>query len=375
MRIPLYKIYWDEADVNDVAEIIKRGMFWTGGKEINKFEESISKYVGAKYALSFNSGTSALHATLLALGIGENDEVIVPSFSFISTANSALFVGAKPVFADIEDETYGLDAEDVKEKITNKTKAVIAIHYGGLPCHIRELSEVAEDHNLLLIEDAAESLGAHITGKKVGSFGDAAIFSFTGNKVITTGEGGMVVTDSRDIYERLRLIGSHGRLETANYFKSEKLMDYIALGYNWRISTITAALGLSQFRKLDTVIEMRRKNAEYLTKGLSRIGNITPPFVPRGYHHIYQMYTVKVDEGRDELRNHLTEKGITTKVYFDPIHLTSFYRKEFGYEAGELPVTEKLSGQVLTLPMYPTLTVEEMNYMLESIEEAMEMEA
>jgi len=237
------------------------------------------------------------------------------------------------------------------------------------------LTELAEDHNLLLIEDAAESLGAHIRGKRMGSFGDAAIFSFTGNKIITTGEGGMVVTDSRDIYERLKLVVSHGRLNSSNYFTSAKLKDYITLGYNWRMSTITAALGLSQFKKLDKVIIMRRKNAEYMTKGLLKIDKIKPPFIPEGYHHIYQMYTVKVNEGRDELRKHLMEKGITTKIYFDPIHLTGFYRKAFGYQGGELPVTEELSSQVLTLPMYPGLTTEEMNYMLKSIEETLELEA
>ena len=270
-KIPLYKIYWDEEDVKGVTETLKRGMFWAIGPNIEEFERKVADYIGRKYAVAFNSGTSALHAALLAYNIKEGAEVIVPSFTFIATANSALFVGAKPVFADIEERTYGLNPEDVKENVSNKTKAIMPIHYGGLPCQIRELKEIAEDHKLLLIEDAAESIGAHINGKKVGSFGDAAMFSFCGNKVITTGEGGMIVTDSGEIYEKLKLIRSHGRLEKESYFTSIKIPDYITLGYNWLMSDITAALGLSQLRKLDKLITMRRKNAAYMTKKISKI--------------------------------------------------------------------------------------------------------
>ena len=215
-KIPLFKIYWDEEDVETVKEAIQRGMYWAIGPNIEKFENMLSEYVDTKHALVFNSGTSALHAVLLAHGIGQGDEVIVPSFTFIATANAPLFVGAKPVFADIENKTYGLNPDDVETKITPRTKAIIPIHFGGCPCLIEELREIARKHKLLLIEDAAESLGAAVDGKKVGSFGNAAILSFCSNKVITTGEGGAVVSDSAEIYERLKLIRSHGRAETAN---------------------------------------------------------------------------------------------------------------------------------------------------------------
>jgi len=264
-KVPLYKIYWDDEDVKNVTETIKLGMFWAIGPNIKKFEEMVADYIGTKYALAFNSGTSALHAILFAYGIGEGDEVIVPSFTFIATANSVLFVGAKPVFADIEEKTCGLDPEDVKKRVSHKTKAIIPIHYGGLPCQVRELKEIAEDHGLLLMEDAAESIGASIYGRKVGSFGDTSMLSFCGNKVITTGEGGIVLTDSQEVDEKLKLLRSHGRLETENYFSSAKVMDYVTLGFNWRMSNITAALGVSQMKKLSEAIEMRRKNAGYLT--------------------------------------------------------------------------------------------------------------
>lgn len=371
-RIPLYKVYWDENDVEAVTKIIKRGTYWTAGPEIEEFERVVANYVGVKYGVSFNSGTSALHAALLAYEIKQGDEVIVPSFTFIATANAPLFVGAKPVFADIEDSTFGLDPNDVERKITRRTKAIMPIHYGGLPCRIKELRKIAQEYNLLLIEDAAESLGASVDGRKVGSFGDAAMFSFCGNKVITTGEGGIIVTNSSEIYERLKLIRSHGRLESEPYFMSTKTLDYIMLGYNWRISSITAALGLAQMKKLDRIIKMRRKNAEYITSKLSKIDEVKVPQPPEGYFHVYQMYTIRVKGGRevrDALKDHLAKKGIMSKVYFEPVHLTHFYREKFGFKGGELPVTERLSSEVLTLPLYPTMTIEEMDYIIESIKE------
>jgi perosamine synthetase len=328
----------------------------------------LADLVGRKHAVAFNSGTSALHAMLLAYGIKDGAEVIVPSFTFIATANSVLFTNAKPVFADIEDATCGLDPEDVAERITKKTKAIMPIHYGGSSCQIKELKEIAEDHKLLLLEDAAESLGTKVDGKHVGSFGEAAMFSFCGNKVITTGEGGMIVTDQRDLYEKMKLIRSHGRLETENYFTSAKVMDYVALGYNWRISNITAALGISQLNKLGKLVEMRRRNAAYLSKSLSNVKGIEPPNPPERIFHVYQMYTVRVEKGkRDALKKHLSKNGVGTKIYFSPVHLTGFYKEKFGFQGGELPMTEKISEQVLTLPMYASMTKDEMDYIVGTV--------
>jgi len=372
-KISLFKIYWDEEDVEAVSKVIRRGSYWATGPEIKEFEERIAEYIGRKYAVAFNSGTSALHAILLAYGIGEGDEVIVPSFTFISTANAPLFVGAKPIFAEIEDRTYGLDTEDVKEKITDKTKAIMPIHYGGSPClRIKELKEIAEEYGLLLIEDAAESLGAKIGDEMVGSFGDAAMFSFCQNKVITTGEGGVILTDSEEIYKKLKLICSHGRLEYANYFTSSGQVDYIALGHNFRMPTMIAALGISQLKKIDKIAEMRRKNADYYTKNLERIDGIKPPIPPNNFFHVYQMYTIQVENGlRDELKGYLATKGIFSKIFFDPVHLTKFYRQTFGFKEDDLPVTEEISKKVLTLPMHPMLKKEEIEYIVENTKQFM----
>lgn len=368
-KIPLFKIYWDEEDIKMVNKTIERGMFWAIGPNIDEFEGILADYVGTKHTVVFNSGTSALQAILSAYGIGHGDEVIVPSFTFIATANAPLLVGAKPVFADIEENTYGLDPEDVNRKITPKTKVIMPIHYGGCPCLIAELRQVAKENNIILIEDAAESLGATVNGKKVGSFGNAAVLSFCSNKVITTGEGGAVATDSVDIYEKLKLIRSHGRAETANYFSSTDYMDYVTLGYNFRMSDITAALGIAQLKKIDDVIKMRRRNAEMLSNKLSRIDGIEIPLPADNLFHIYQMYTIKVKDGqgkRDALAAYLAERGIMTKVYFLPAHFTHFYRNELRYDC-ELPVTERLSKQVLTLPMYPTLTENEIDYIGDNV--------
>ena len=368
-KIPLFKTYWDEEDIKSVTDVIKRGSYWATGPEIQEFEDKLSEYVGTKYAVAYNSGTSALHALLLAYDLKQGDEVIVPSFTFITTANAPLFVGAKPVFAEMEAKTYGLDPEDVKERITSKTKAIMPIHYGGCPCLIRELKEIAGDHNLLLIEDAAESLGAKIKAKKVGTFGDSAMLSFCQNKVISTGEGGAIVTDSKEIYKRLMLIRSHGRLETQDYFSSTGYMDYVALGYNFRMPTMVAALGLSQIKKIDGIIKMRRDRAEYITKKIPNFEGITLPIPPHDYFHVYQMYAIRINDNlRDDLMKYLSERGIMTKVYFPPVHLTHFYRTKFGYSDGDLPITEEISNQVLSLPLYPTLTEKEVDYIIEEID-------
>lgn len=370
-KIPLFKIYYDDEDTESVVKVIKRGSFWASGPEIQEFEEEIARYTGVKYCTAVSSGTSALHAVLLAHDIGPGDEVIVPSFTFVATVNAPLFVGARPVFVDIEEKTCGLNPEEVEKKITSKTKAILCVHYGGCPCFVKELKEIAEDRGLLLIEDAAEAIGARIGSECAGSFGDSAVLSFCQNKVITTGEGGAVITDSSRVYERLKLIRSHGRVETENYFSSAEHPDYVTLGYNLRMSSITAALGLSQIKKIDEIIRMRREKAAYLQDNLSPIKGVTVMSPPPGHFHAYQMYTIKTEPGvRDRLMHHLASKGIMTKVYFDPVHLTSFYKDTLQYTE-ELPVTETVSKQVVSLPIYPTLQDSDMLYMVAEIKDFM----
>ncbi|MEK6947082.1 MAG: DegT/DnrJ/EryC1/StrS family aminotransferase [Nanoarchaeota archaeon] len=374
-KIPLYKIFTDEEDLNLITKIIKRGNNWALGPEIEEFESEIKNYLGMDYCLTLNSGTSALHASYLAYNIKEDDEVIVPSFTFISTANSVLFVKAKPVFTDIEEETFGLDPNQVKKHINTKTKAIVPVHYGGNPCKILDLMKIAVENKLILIEDAAESLGSSVNNQKLGSVGNAAIFSFCGNKVLTTGEGGAVVTNSKEIYEKIKFIRSHGRIDKINYFNNPDEPEYNTIGYNWRMSTITASLGITQIKKLDKIIKMRQENAEYISSRLSKIQYIKTPKPLSGNTHIYQMYTIRLSDKkyRDGLHEFLTKKQIFSKVYFNPIHLTNFYRNMLKTKEGMLPITEKISKEVLTIPLYPNMTNEEKNYLVESIIEFFEL--
>ena len=370
-KIPLYKIYTDEEDLTQISKMIKRGNNWAIGPEIEEFENAIKNYVGVDYCLTLNSGTSALHAAFIAYGFGSGDEIIVPSFSFISTANSVSFVGSTPVFGDIEENTFGLDPKLITKSISQKTKAVVPMDYGGISCKINEIKDVAQNNNLVLIEDSAEALGASINGKKVGSIADSSIFSFCGNKVLTTGEGGAIVTNDKAIFEKIKLIRSHGRMDNVRYFENAEQSQYLELGYNWRMSSITAALGISQISKLDKIIKMRQDNAEYISKFLSKFPEIITPSSNGGSEHIYQMYTIRLPskEIRDKLHDFLTKKSIFSKIYFSPIHLTDFYRNKFGMKENSLPLTEMISQQILTLPLYPNMTSEEKIYLTESISE------
>jgi len=373
-KIPLYKIYTDDEDLNMITKVIRRGSGWAIGPEVEELENLIKNYVGVDYCLTLNSGTSSLHALLLAYEIGNNHEVIVPSFSFVSTANSVLFVGATPKFSDIEENTFGLDHTLISSQITSKTRAVISMDYGGLSCNISDILEITKKNNLTLIDDAAEGLGASINNKKVGSIADSSIFSFCGNKVMTTGEGGAIVTNSKEIYEKAKLIRSHGRVDNVNYFSNPSESQYEGLGYNWRMSSITAALGISQLQKLDKIVKLRQENAEYLSKYLSKISGITVPSIPKGSEHIHQLFSIRLKDKitRDSLHQFLTKKQIFSKVYFNPIHLTTFYKKKFNGKEGMLPITEKIANTILTLPLYPNMTMEEKKYLTESISEFME---
>ena len=372
--IPLYKIYSDEEDLNLITKIVKRGTNWAIGPEIEQFENALKEYLGIDYCVALNSGTSALHAGFLAYGFNQGDEVIVPSFSFISTANAVLFIDGKPVFSDIEEENLGLDPKLIEEKINSNTKAIVPMDYGGLPCKIDEISSIAKNNNLVLIEDAAEALGASIGNRKVGTIADSSIFSFCGNKVLTTGEGGAFVTNSKEIFEKVKSIRSHGRIDTTNYFDNPEESKYARLGYNWRMSSITAGLGISQLSKLDKLISLRRKNASFLSSRLKNIKDMRILNSINDYHHIYQMFSIilKDKETRDNLHNHLTKKKIFSKVYFNPIHLNPFYKKRFKTKEKMLPKTEEIASKILTLPLYPNMTNEEMEYVINSTQEFFE---
>jgi len=356
-RIPLFEIAWDEQDVLNAVESIGRGGYWAKGPFVEEFEAGLESYLGVEHAVVVNSGTTALVAALRAAGVGPGDEVIVPSFTFIATANAVRLVGADPVFADVERETYGLDPESVEARVTDRTAAVVPVHLYGAPCRIEPLVEVAEREGLAVIEDAAEAFGATRNGEYVGTFGDAGVLSFCQNKVLVTGEGGAIITDDDDLAAELRLYRSHGRAP-GDYFDDVGSGEYLALGTNIRMSDLTAAVGCAQLGKVDELVAGRREAARRLNDGLDGVEGVRVPRPPDQGTHVYQLYTVELDPGIDRgtVIETLDERGVSSKIYWDtPVHRTRYYRETTDGPSPELPTTDSVVDRVLSLPMYPEL--------------------
>ncbi|TYL37479.1 DegT/DnrJ/EryC1/StrS family aminotransferase [Natronococcus pandeyae] len=372
--IPLFEIAWDERDVQNAVDSITRGSFWANGPYIEEFEAGLESYLGVEHAVTVNSGTTALVAALEAHGIGEGDEVIVPAFTFIATANAVRLVGARPVFADIEAETYGLDPAAVVENVTEETAAIMPIHPYGAPCRIDSLADVASDANVPLIEDAAEAFGSEHRGRTLGTIGDTATLSFCQNKVLPTGEGGAVVTDDDDLARRLERFRSHGRASD-DYFSSSGSGDYVELGTNVRMSDLVASVGCAQLEKVDELIAGRRRVAKRLAAGLADVTGVKPHAAAGSDQHVYQLFTVTfaANVDRDAVIDTLAERSIASKVYWDPpVHLTHAYRERYGYERGLLPVTEEVSERVLSLPIHPELRNDEIDRIVAAVRDGVE---
>jgi dTDP-4-amino-4,6-dideoxygalactose transaminase len=366
--IPLFEIPWDETDISNAVESISRGGYWAKGPFIDEFEEGLESYFGIGHTVSMNSGTTALVAALKACGVGPGDEVIVPSFTFVATANVVKIVGAEPVFADIESETFGLDPQSVKSKLTDNTAAVIPVHVYGTPCRIHELNDIAENNDLWLVEDAAEAFGATADGALAGTVGDIAALSFCQNKILPTGEGGAVITDDSVLAKNARQFSNHGRADGA-YFRSVDSGEYERVGSNYRMSDMVAALGAAQLSKVDDLIDSRRAVAARYRERLADVAEVTSHEPLCGHDHVYQLYTVRLDSEavRSDVINALRDADISCKIYWDPpLHQNDV----FGADHPSLPRTEEISSQVLSLPMYPTLPLRDVDQVVETITEA-----
>ena len=291
----------EKEEINAVIDVMKSGMIAQGPKVI-EFEEEFAKYVGAKYGIATNSGTSALHVALLAAGIGEGDEVITTPFTFAATGNSILYTGARPVFVDIDPETFTIDPAKIEEAITDKTKAIMPVQLYGQAADMEPIMKIAKEHDLIVIEDAAQAHGAEYNGEKVGNLGDMACFSFYPTKNMTTSEGGMITTNSEEFAENAKVFRAHG---------SATKYHHDVLGYNFRMTDIAAAIGLEQLKKIDSFNEKRIANAKCLNEGLKDIEAIETPVLKDGCKHVYHQYTIKIKDGkRDELSDYLIENGI-----------------------------------------------------------------
>ena len=369
-RFSLYEPFIGKLEKAYVNDCLNSKWISSRGKYGKLFEDKFKSFIKIKYAVAVCNGTAALHVALLALGIGEKDEVITPTFTYIATANSINYVGASVKFVDSKKTSWQIDEDKISNHITSKTRAVLVPHIYGQACEMNKIKQICKKNKLFLIEDCAEAFGTKIKGVSVGTFGQMSIFSFAPNKILTTGEGGAICTDSRKIFEKLQLIRSHGRLINENYFKTSQSPNYISIGYNWRMSSMTAALGLSQFDKLDRIIQLRRRHARFYVSKLKKINEIKLPDEPKDHLHVYQLFTIQLKNNliRHKLQKFLASKGIMTKVFFEPIHLSKFYKKS-GFGKKSLSNTEKISRTVLSLPIFPGLKSEEITHICDSIKE------
>ena len=367
--IPYGRQWIDEDDIQAVVEVL-RSDYLTTGPKIEEFEQMVADYVGAKYAVAVSNGTAALHVACLSAGIEPGDEVITTPLTFAASANCVLYCGGVPVFADIKKDTYNIDPEDIKRKITNKTKAIIAVHYTGQPCNMDEILAIAREYNLLVIEDAAHALGADYKGKKIGSLSDMTTFSFHPVKHITTGEGGMVTTNSEELYERLKLFRSHGiTRDSALMTISEGVWYYQQqeLGYNYRITDIQCALGISQIKKLEMFVARRRELVEKYNNAFKNIEGFVIPKQDKDCNSSWHLYVLQVLEGRRKsIYEKLQKARIQVNVHYIPVYKHPYYQKIKKREI-YCKNAEELYKNIISLPLYYGLTDEEQTYIIEQI--------
>ena len=371
MYIPYGHQTIEEDDIQAVVDVL-RSDFLTTGPVVEKFEQKVAEYVGANYAVAVSNGTAALHVACLAAGIGEGDEVITTPITFAASANCVLYCGGTPVFADINPVTYNIDPEDIERKITDKTKAIIPVHFTGQPCEMDEIRQIAEKYHLTVIEDGAHALGAEYKGKKIGAFSDMVTFSFHPVKPITTGEGGMVVTNDENLYERLKLFRSHGITREENLMQQKEdeggwYYEQLELGYNYRMTDIPAALGCSQMNKLDMFLARRRQLVERYNQAFAGIPNLVVPKQLENTKSGWHLYVVQVlGRDRKEVFAALQKVGIGVNVHYIPLYHHPYY-KNHGYQGIFCPNAESLYQHMISLPLYPGMTDEMQDIVVENL--------
>lgn len=351
----------DATDIRAVSDVLKSDWITTGPK-VHEFEQSIARFTGAAEGVAVVNGTAALHAATFAAGIGPGDEVIVPAMTFAASANCVLYMGGMPVFADVREDDLLLDPAQVEAKLSPRTKAIMAVDYTGHPCDYDALQTIADRHGLTIIADAAHALGATYKGRKVGTLADLSTFSFHPVKHVTTGEGGMVVTDVPEIAERMRAFRNHGIFADARAREEKGTWYYemVELGYNYRLTDIQCALGISQLRRLPKSLARRRAIAKRYDAAFAEIPGVEPLSVSPDVRHAYHLYVVRLDPeqigvDRAAAFRLLREKGIGVNVHYIPVHLHPYYRKHLGTHPGMCPVAEAAYERILSLPMYPAM--------------------
>lgn len=358
--LPYGKQWLDDEDVQAVVEVL-RGDYLTTGPFISKFEEAIAHYVGAKYAVAFSNGTAALHGACFAAGIGEGDEVITTPMTFAASANCVLYQNGIPVFVDIDEKTYNIDPTEIEKKITSKTKAIIPVDFTGQPVDLDRIMEIAEKHNLIVIEDAAHALGAKYKDRYIGSISDMTMFSFHPVKHITSGEGGMITTNNKEYYEKLLQFRSHGITRNIELNVTEPwYYEMQFLGYNYRMTDIQAALGESQFKKIDSFIQLRKKYVEIYNEAYKNMPELITPYQSEEGDSSWHLYIIRLNQSeltsnRRVIFEELQELNIGVNVHYIPVYWHPYYQ-ELGYTKGICPNAENLYEEIITLPLFPAMS-------------------
>lgn len=366
-RVPLASPDLDETDIQAVVDVLRSGRLALG-PYMEEFEQVVAAYVGVKYGIAVNSGTSALHLIMRSLEIGPGDEVLVPSFTFASSVNVILYERATPIFVDIDPETYNLDPDDLERKVTSRSKAIMAVDVFGHPVEWDSILRIAEKYGLHVIDDSCEAIGAEYKSRKIGQFGDAAAFAFYPNKQITTGEGGLIVTDNQEIARLCRSMRNQGRGEMGAWLNHERL------GYNYRMDEMSAALGVSQFRRLETFLAKREQVAGWYNERLTGLDWVYPPTVRSHVRKSWFVYVVTLAEGmdREPVMKSLETQGIPCRGYFSPVHLQPYIREHFGTREGELPITESVARRTIALPFHNNLQPEEVDCVVDALQKAVD---
>lgn len=363
--VPMSSADLDESDIEAVAAVLRSGRLALGPRA-EEFERRIAEYVGTGYAVAVSSGTAALHLIVRALKLGPGDEVLVPSFTFAASANAILYEGATPVFVDVDPETYTLDPRDLERKITARTQAIMVVDVFGHPAEWDAVLEIAARHSLKVIDDSCEALGADYRGKKLGQFGDAAAFAFYPNKQMTTGEGGMIVTDDENLAAACRSLRNQGRGRMGSWLEHEQL------GYNYRLNEMSAALGVSQFRRLEDFLARRERVADAYGGLLADFEPVRRPIPKPHVRMAWFVYVVTLEDGIDRTRliRTLAARGIPTRTYFPPLHRQVYLREWVGQSDPRLPVTEAYAGRTLALPFHNNLSAEQIERVVDELKRA-----
>ncbi|HEV2526998.1 MAG TPA: DegT/DnrJ/EryC1/StrS family aminotransferase [Thermomicrobiales bacterium] len=366
--VPMSAPSLDQSDIDAVMEVMRTSTL-SMGPQIAAFEREMAGYIGVRHGVGVNSGTSGLHLALSALGVGEGHEVITSPFSFVASANCAIYVNAKPVFADIDPDTLNLDPERVADAITPKTRALLPVDVFGQPADSDAIGSLARKHGLPIVADSCEAIGAERNGRRVGADADVAVFAFYPNKQMTTGEGGMIVTNDDDLARVMRSQANQGRDDAGTW------MNHVRLGFNYRLDEMSAALGRSQLARIDSILDRRARVASWYDERLATVSGVRRPFVaPETSRMSWFVYVIQTEDGidRDRLVAELGARGIPSRPYFVPIHLQPFYRERYGYKPGDFPVTEAVAKRTIALPFFTEMTLGQVDLVCTRIEEAID---